>query len=177
MHWNILQEITSQVTNQVLLNLRQSKLYQTLFPEHGTMRSDINYRLSWWLRWWRIHLECRIPQFDSWVRKIPWRRDRLPPPVFFGFPCGSANKESACNVGNLGSILGLGKFPGEGKGYPLQYSGLENSMDYAVHGVTKSRTRLSPFHFQYSCPDNSIDRGVLWATGHGVTENHTWLSN
>ena len=61
--------------------------------------------------------------------------------------CGSAGKESACNVGDLGSILGLGKSPGEGKGYPLQYSGLENSMDCTVHGVTKSWTRLMTFPF------------------------------
>ena len=56
------------------------------------------------------------------------------------FPCGSAGKEYTCNVGDLGSIPGLGRSPGEGKGYPLQYSGLENSMDYIGHGVTKSRT-------------------------------------
>ena len=65
---------------------------------------------------------------------------------FNGFPGGSAGKESACNVGDLGSIPGLGRYPGEGKGYPLQYSGLENSMNYIVHGVAKSRTRLSDFH-------------------------------
>ena len=64
-----------------------------------------------------------------------------------GFPCGSAGKESACNVGDMGSIPGLGRSPGEGKGYPLQYSGLENSMDCIVHGVAKSWTRLSDFHF------------------------------
>ena len=52
-----------------------------------------------------------------------------PTPVFLGFPCGSAGKESACNVGDLGSIPGLGRAPGEGKGYPLQDSGLENPMD------------------------------------------------
>ena len=52
------------------------------------------------------------------------------------FPCGSAGKESTCNVGDLGSIPGLGRSPGEGKGYPLQYSGLENSMDCIVHGVS-----------------------------------------
>ena len=63
------------------------------------------------------------------------------------FPGGSAGKESACNAGDLGSIPGLGRSPGEGKGYPLQYSGLENSMDYIVHGVAKSRTGLSDFHF------------------------------
>jgi len=58
---------------------------------------------------------------------------------------GSAGKESACSVGDLRSIHGLGRSPGEGKGYPLQYSGLENSMDCVVHGVAKSDTteRLS----------------------------------
>ena len=66
-----------------------------------------------------------------------------------GFPDGSAGKESACNTGDLGSIPELGRSPGEEKGYPLQYSGLENSMDCVVHGVTKSQTRLSGFHFLY----------------------------
>ena len=64
-----------------------------------------------------------------------------------GFPCGSAGKESACNAGDLGSIPGLGRSPGEGKGYPLQYTGLENSMDCTVRAVTKSQTRLNDFHF------------------------------
>ena len=66
-----------------------------------------------------------------------------------GFPCGSAGKESICNVGDLGSIPALQRSPGEGKGYPLQYSGLENFMDCTVHGVAKNRTRLSDFHFHY----------------------------
>ena len=48
-----------------------------------------------------------------------------------GFPCDPAGKECPCNAGDLGSIPGLGRSPGEGKGYPLQYSGLENSMDYS----------------------------------------------
>ena len=62
------------------------------------------------------------------------------------FPCGSAGKESSCNVGDVGSIPGLGRSPEEGKGYyPLQYSGLENSMDFIVHGVAKSLARLSNF--------------------------------
>ena len=69
------------------------------------------------------------------------------PPLFLGFPGGSAGKESACNAGDLGSIPRLERFPGEGKGCPLQYSDLENSMDCVVHGVTKSQTRLSDFHF------------------------------
>ena len=58
-------------------------------------------------------------------------------------------KKSACNVGDLGSIPGLGRSSGEGKGYPLQYSGLENSMDRKVHGVEKSRTQMSDFHFHF----------------------------
>ena len=65
-----------------------------------------------------------------------------------GFPCGLAGKESACSVGDLGLIPGLGRSPGEGKGYPLQCSGLENSTDYIVHGVAKSWTGLSDFHFR-----------------------------
>ena len=56
----------------------------------------------------RISLQCGRPGFDPWVGKIPWRRDRLPTPVFLGFPGGSAGKESACNVGDLGLIPGLG---------------------------------------------------------------------
>ena len=56
----------------------------------------------------------------------PWRKDRLLTPIFLGFPGGSDGKESACNVGDLGSIPGLGRSPGEGHGNPLQDSGLEN---------------------------------------------------
>ena len=63
------------------------------------------------------------------------------------FPDSSVGKESTCNEGDLGSIPGLGKAPGEGKGYPLQYSCLEHSMDCVVHGVAKSQTRLIDFHF------------------------------
>ena len=66
----------------------------------------------------KISLQCRRPWLDSWVTKIPWRRDRLPFPVFLGFPCGSAGKESICNVGDLDLIPGLGRSPGEGNGLP-----------------------------------------------------------
>ena len=68
--------------------------------------------------------------------------------LFRLFPCGLAGKESAFNVGDLGLIPGLGRSPGEGKGYPLQYSGLENSMECIDHGVARSRTQLSDFHFR-----------------------------
>ena len=66
-----------------------------------------------------------------------------------GFPCGSAGEESTCNVGDLGSILGLGRSAGEGNSYLLQYSGLENSMDRIVHGVAKSQTGLSDCHYHH----------------------------
>jgi len=65
----------------------------------------------------------------------------------YGFPDNSVGKESACNAGDVGSIPGLGRSPGEGRGYPLQYSGLEISMDCIVHGVAKSWTQLNDFHF------------------------------
>ena len=71
----------------------------------------------------------------------------LPSPVFLGFLCGSAGKESACNAGDPSLIPGLGRSPGEGKVYPLQYSGLENSMDCIWDGITHSmgsqRVRLN----------------------------------
>ena len=73
-----------------------------------------------------------------------------------GFPGGSAGKESACRAGDPALIPGLGRSPGEGKGYPLQYSGLENSMDCVVDGVANSWTRLShtltfTFMYGYTC--------------------------
>ena len=62
--------------------------------------------------------------------------------VMLGFPCGSPGKKTACYVGDLGSIPGLGRSPGEGKGYPLQ-----NSVDCVVHGAAKNWTQVSDFHF------------------------------
>ena len=85
--------------------------------------------------------------FSFWVGKIRWKSERPSTPVLLSFPCASAGKESACTVGDLVSISGLGRSPGEGKGYPLQYSGLENPMDFIFHGDAKSRTQLSNFHF------------------------------
>ena len=71
------------------------------------------------------------------------------PRWFMGFPGDSAGKESACNAGDPSLIPGFGRSPGEGKGYPLQYSGLEDSMDCIVHGIAKSQTGLSDFHFHF----------------------------
>ena len=65
----------------------------------------------------------------------------------FGFSDSSVGKEYTCNAGDPGLIPGSGRSPGEGKGYPLQYSGLENSMDCIVHGIAKTQTQLSDFNF------------------------------
>ena len=102
------------------------------------------------------------------------------------YPGHSAARKSACIAGDMGSIPGLGRSPGEGNGYPLQYSGLENSMDGIIHGVAKSGTWLSDFHFhfkvkwgplQYSCLENPMDGGAWWAAVHGVAGSQTRLSD
>ena len=83
--------------------------------------------------------------WETWVQspswKIPWRRDRLPTPVFLGFPRGSAGKESACSVGDLGSTPGLGRFPWRKERLPTPVFWPGES------GVAKSQTRLSDSHF------------------------------
>ena len=125
-----------------------------------------------------VHLQCGRPRFDPWVGKIPWRRKWKPTPGLLpgkfhgrrslvgcspwgrkelhgteprlGFLCGSAGKESACNVGDLGLAPGLGRSPGEGNGYPLQYSVLENSMDCVSPWGLKESDRLSDSHFTFT---------------------------
>ena len=102
---------------------------------------------------------------ETWVQSLGWEnpleKGKATHSSILGLSLCSAGKEFACNEGDLGSIPGLGKSPGEGKGYPLQYSGLENSIDYIVHGVTKSWTQLSEFPFhrinssQEYCRSNS----------------------
>ena len=115
------------------LNLGLQHCRQTLLPSEPPGFPDSSVSKN-------IYLHCRRSCFDSWARKIPWRRDRLPTPVFLGFLCGSTGKESTCNVGDLGLIPGLGRSPREGNCYPLQYSGLENSMDYIVCGKQSDTT-------------------------------------
>ena len=100
--------------------------------------------------------------FNSWVGKIPWRRNRLLTPV--SSAGGSAGKESTCNAGDLGSIPGLGRSCGEGKSYSLQYSSLENSIDCIFHGAAKIQIRQSfTFTFLYQLSYTEVLTGaVLW---------------
>ena len=99
-----------------------------------------------------------------------------------GFPDSSVGKESACNVGDLGLVPGLGRSLGEGKGYPVQYSGLENCMDCIVHGLAKTRAQLSDFHFHmstagflfigsHSFPSHSSE-ALLFVESQGCSESH-----
>ena len=106
-----------------------------------------------------ICLQCRRPQFDPWVRKLRWRRDWLPTPVFLGFPSGSDGKESTCNEGDLGSIPGLGR----GHGNPLQYSCLEEPG--GLHSMELQRVRkdwatehTAHFNFWF------LDYSFYWST-------------
>ena len=100
----------------------------------------------------------------------------------FGLPCGSACKESTCNVGDLGSILGLGRFPGEEKEYSLQYSGLENSLGCIVHGVTKSQTQLSHFYFHFHLynwgfPSDSLVKTLPQCSNHRRCRFGPWVGS
>ena len=107
-----------------------------LIPESGRSSGEgIGYTLQYSWTSLVVQLVKKPPAMqETWIQFLGWEdpleRDRLPTPVFLGFPCGSAGKEATCNAGDLGSIPGLERSPGEGKGYPSQYSGLENSMDY-----------------------------------------------
>ena len=96
-----------------------------------------------------------LEKLEQW--KQLQRRRRMvhlgSPALYQGILCGSAGKESACNAGDLGSIPGLGRSPEERKGYLLQYSDLENSVDYTVHGVASSQTGLNNFHFHFPQPE------------------------
>ena len=97
---------------------------------------------------------------EAWVRSLGWEDPlekgmathssilawRISWIVYKGFPCGSDGKEMTCNVGGLGSIPGLGRSPGKGKGYALQYTRLENSMNCIVHRIAKSQTQLRDFY-------------------------------
>ena len=87
----------------------------------------------------KTRLQCRRLWFNSWVGKTHWRKDRLPTPVFLGFPCRSSGKESSCNAGGPRLTPGLGRSPGEGEKLPTPvFHGLENSMGCMDHGVTES---------------------------------------
>ena len=91
--------------------------------------------------------------------------------LYSSLPGGSASKESTCNVGNLGLIPELGRSPGERKGYPLQYSGLENPMDSIVHGVTKSWTQQSNCYLSWDMEYYSLRSHGLYSPWNSPGQN------
>ena len=91
-----------------------------------------------------------------------------------GFPGGSSGKESACNPGDLGSIPGFGRSPGEGKGYPLQYSGLENPMDCRKESDTAEQLSL---HFTSEVNGLSGEEGAGGGGGNNLTSQRTGILN
>ena len=118
---------------------------------------------QWWIGkkgWWH----CFYKDKNLSLENLDKYKHHL---VFSG---GSDGKESSCNAGNLGSIPRLRRSPGERNGYPLQDSGLENSTDCMVPGVTKSQTRLSDFHFTFTF--KSLGDTVFHKRIHGWSESH-----
>ena len=139
----------------LLLNGFQELLYIDSY--HHVLRSHgpaLNFTTLWW-EWKMMQLLWKwIWQSFSFSFFFPIKVTHTHTHThthiyILGFPCGSAGKETACNVGDQSSTPGLGKSPGDGKGYPLQYSGLENSVDCIVHRVAKSWTGLSDFYFHF----------------------------
>ena len=127
-----------QMIGQINLYLNFKEQPQSpLFHYHYDGR-EYMYPVLFYIYCFLPAMQETLVQFLGW--EDPLEKGQVPTPVFLGFPGGSAGKESACNVGELGSIPGLGRSPGKGKGYPFQYSGLENSVDCIVHGVMKSLT-------------------------------------
>ena len=124
---------------------------------HGSGEASSD-KATTWTYWMDIQqcphdsiLSSCLPGFIRMILTLG--RIGIPSPIWVSKGCyskvpqtGSDSTESACNAGDLGSIPRLGRSPGEGKGYPFQYSGLENSMDCIVHGVAKSQTLLIDFH-------------------------------
>ena len=107
--------------------------------------------------------------------EIPWTEKPggpycLPTPVFLGLPGGSAGKESACGMGDLGSMPGLQRSPGEGNSHPHQCSGLKNSVDCIVHGVAKGQTRPSDFRPLVAAPGPWSTRSTAVAHWRGCPE-------
>ena len=144
---NLTSVLTIQWRPRVELSLRGCLLW----PVHSLGKTLLD---STWLHYVLQGLTCLLFQefldfLLSYFSPLWWKEH-----LFFwcwGFSCGSASEEYSCNVVDLGSVPELERFPGEGKWFLLQYSGLENSLNGAVHGITKSQTWLSNFHFTFSC--------------------------
>ena len=128
-------------------------------------------------------MQCRRSQFDSWVNKICWRRNRLPTLVFLGFPDSSVDKESACNAGYPSLIPGSGRSQREGIGYPRQCS-----WSSLMAQLVKNPPAMQEIPVRFLGQDDTLEKGnathssvlawtIPWTTVHGVAKSWTRLSN
>ena len=99
------------------------------------------------------------------VRKMPWRGDRLPTPIFLGFPGGSDCKESSCNEGDLGLLPGLGRSPGDGHDNPFHYSCLENPTDRGACWVTVHRVAKKSDTIRSDLAQHTAKGITVWSWG------------
>ena len=115
---------------------------------------------------------------QPWVRKFPWRNDRLPTPVFLGFPSGSDGKTSTCNAGDLGLIPGLGRSFGGGHGNPLQYSCLESTYGQRILAGYTPWGHKESARTEWLSPTQHFYRhwALLWTLEHSWVHDFLWHS-
>ena len=130
---------------------------------------DVRFYLSWvYTLEWNCWITQQLLGLIFWVIARSFSKVTVP---FYIPPESSVGEESTCSVGDPSSIPGSGRPIGEGIGYSFQYSGLENSMDCIVHGVAKSRTRLSDFHFQESYEISNFSTSLSNGQNFSLLEN------
>ena len=186
--WGASRGGTPRLRLQMFWNFRQDPLSSHPFTQDGFLRHLSAVCMSAQFRPTLCYPVDGSPAGSS-VRGISWRRDRLPTQVFLGFPGGSAGKESACYMGALDSIPGFRRSPGEGTGYPLQYSGLESILGFAggsdgkesacdvgdlgsIPGLGRSPGEGKGYPLQYSGLENSMD-----CIAHGAAKSWTQLTD
>ena len=160
-----------------ILDLLWGICYSFLFFLFFSLQVGMSMYACHTIVFWK-HITCLISQVHTGEEFSFWWVILESHPcliqVIFGWDFGSDHKESACNAGDLGSITGLGRSPGEGNGYPHQYSCLENSMDRGawqatVHGIAKSWTQLSNLHFHFQRLKTDKVFRCLWLCNYHVT--------
>ena len=132
-------------TRPVMMGIEQCLTWGIRVRPRSTLPFSLSMQFSHALSFWPKTFFTENSQNKG--AKLKTKSTNASSRKILGFPNSSVSKEPTCNAGDPSSIPGSGRSAGEGIGYPLQYSGLENSMDCIVHGVTKSQTRLSNFHF------------------------------
>ena len=150
--WPVLRTWRERIFTALLTTKKKQVCKQNSEPGSSSSSIIINLRKSTYCIVFQFPQQCNVDNNSSFNNILE----------LLGIPCVSAGKESTCNVGNLGLIPGLGRSPAEGKVYPFQYSGLENSMDCIGHGVVKTQTQLSDFHSQSYCKEQKARTKIFF---------------